>query len=63
MKNYFWNIYSFGDAYISTEDAEKIARRANVKILDYIEKHPNADDDEIAAFSDKLWNMYCAGKF
>ena len=63
MNNYFWNIYSFGDANISAEDAEKTARRANMKILDYIEKHPGADNDEIAAFSENLWNMYCAGKF
>lgn len=63
MKTYFWDVYSFRDDYISSEEAEKISHRANMEIIDYIEKHPGADNDEIAAFSDKLWEMYCAGKF
>lgn len=58
MKNYYWNLESWGDAY-PPENAEEIVSSANEMIDAFIDANPDADDDMICAYSEKLWNGYC----
>lgn len=53
-----WTLDGWGDEY-PPENAEEIIRNANAEIDAYTALHPDADDDEIAAFSDSIWDAYC----
>lgn len=58
MKNYYWNIESWGEAY-PPENADEIIDAANEKIDAFIAANPDADDSEIFEYSGRLWEDYC----
>ena len=58
MPHYYWTRESWGEAY-PPDDVDEIIDEANYWIDQYIETHPDADDDEIAAYSESLWIAYC----
>ncbi len=60
MKTYYWSLESWGDAY-PPENADDIIEKANAAIDRYIDENPDADDDMISAYSEKLWESYCSG--
>ena len=60
MKNYYWSLESWGDAY-PPKNADEIIEIANAAIDRFIYDNPDADDDTIAAFSEKMWEDYCSG--
>lgn len=59
MKNYYWSLESWGADY-PPENADEIIDAANEKIDAFIAENPDADEDMIAAYSEKLWEEYCA---
>ena len=61
MKKYYWNLESWGEAD-PPKDADAIVTLANAAIDLYIDNHPDADDDMISAYSERLWDDYCSGK-
>ena len=58
MKNYHWNVDSFG-SYEIPENAAEIIDQANELIDNYVAQNPDADEFEIDEYSMKLWEMYC----
>ena len=56
MKAIFWSLESWGSDY-PPENAEEIISAANEMIAAYAKTH---DEDEAAAYSEKLWDRYCA---
>lgn len=58
MKNYYWTLDAWGADY-PPENADEIIDAANEKIDAFIEANPDADEEQIAAYSEKLWDKYC----
>lgn len=58
MKSYYWTMESWGDAY-PPENASEIIDAANEKIDAFIEANPDADEEQIDDYSEKLWDKYC----
>ena len=61
MKKYYWTLESWGDQD-PPENADEIISLANAATDLYIDNNPDADDDMIAAYSERLWEDYCSGK-
>ena len=57
MKNYYWSMESWGDAY-PPENADEIITLANAAIDRFIDEN---GDDDAADYSNKLWDEYCNG--
>ena len=55
---YYWTIESWGSAY-PPEDVGEVIDWANYWIDQYAESHPDADEAELAAYSEALWDRYC----
>lgn len=55
MSNYYWSEESWGSEY-PPENADEIISKANELIGEYAETH---DEDETAAYSERLWEQYC----
>ena len=60
MKNYYWTMESWGNQ-TPLENASEIIALANAATDLYIDNNPNADDDMITAYSERLWEDYCSG--
>ena len=58
MPTYYWTVESWGNAY-PPEDVDEIIDWANYWIDQYAATHPDADEEEIAAYSERLWDRYC----
>ena len=56
MKDYLWSMESWGSDY-PPENADEIIEQANELIEQYAADH---DEDETAAYSEGLWERYCA---
>lgn len=52
---YYWSLESWGSDY-APENADEIINRANELIDAYAETH---DEEETAAYSERLWDAYC----
>ena len=55
MKNFYWRVESWGSDY-PPENADEIITMANELIAAFAAEH---DDDETAAYSDRLWERFC----
>ena len=59
MEKYYWSLKSWGEEN-PPENASEIIDMANDAIDRYIRDNPDADEDTICAYSEKLWEEFCA---
>jgi len=58
MENAYWTLESWGVDY-PPENANEIIDAANEMIDKFMADNPDADELELANYSDTLWDYYC----